>query len=100
MTCTHHRHSESHGHCDGGTVKDALSAPGTIWTCPMHPQIRRSGPGACPICGMALEPLEPTLAEAPNPELVDMMRRFWVCAVLSVPLLVLTMGADLFGLHL
>ena len=70
---------------------------GTVWTCPMHPQIRRDAPGSCPICGMALEPLEPSLEEGPNPELIDMTRRFWVCAVLSLPLLVLTMGAELTG---
>ncbi len=63
----------------------------------MHPEIRRDGPGDCPICGMALEPLVPTLDDAPNPELADMTRRFAVCAVLSVPLLVLTMGAELTG---
>jgi P-type Cu+ transporter len=72
---------------------------GTIWTCPMHPEIRQVGPGSCPICGMALEPLEPTLEEGPNPELVDMSRRFWVSAALSAPLLVLAMGAELFGWH-
>jgi len=72
-------------------------AQGTIWTCPMHPQIRRNGPGQCPICGMALEPLEPTLEEGPNPELIDMSRRFWVSAVLTVPLAALTFGAELFG---
>ena len=76
------------------------AAQGTIWTCPMHPEIRRDGPGSCPICGMALEPLEPTLDEGPNPELIDMSRRLWVSAVLSVPLLILTMGAELFGWHL
>jgi len=73
------------------------AAQGTIWTCPMHPQIRRDGPGQCPICGMALEPLEPTLDEGPNPELIDMNRRFWVSAVLSVPLVILTIGAELAG---
>jgi len=72
-------------------------AQGTIWTCPMHPQIRRNGPGQCPICGMALEPLEPTLDEGPNPELIHMSRRFWVSAVLSVPLVILTIGAELAG---
>jgi Cu+-exporting ATPase len=70
---------------------------GTIWTCPMHPQIRRNGPGQCPICGMALEPLEPTLDEGPNPELIDMTRRFWVSAALSLPLLLVVMGMELFG---
>ncbi|MEO8547375.1 MAG: heavy metal translocating P-type ATPase [Sphingomicrobium sp.] len=70
---------------------------GTIWTCPMHPQIRRNGPGNCPICGMALEPLQPTLDEAPNPELIDMSRRLWISAVLSLPLVILTFGAELLG---
>ena len=70
---------------------------GTIWTCPMHPQIRRSGPGQCPICGMALEPLEPTLDDGPNPELIDMTRRFWISAALTLPLVVLAMGMELFG---
>ena len=72
-------------------------ASGTIWTCPMHPEIRRDGPGQCPICGMALEPLEPTLEEGPNPELIDMNRRFWISAILSLPLVILTFGAELFG---
>src|SRR5208337_3002830 len=51
---------------------------GAIYTCPMHPEIRQAGPGACPICGMALAPEMATAAEGPNPELVDMTRRFWV----------------------
>ncbi|MEO7748627.1 MAG: copper-translocating P-type ATPase [Sphingomicrobium sp.] len=70
---------------------------GTVWTCPMHPQIRRSEPGNCPICGMALEPLEPSLEEGPNPELIDMARRFWVSAVLSAVLVVLVMATELAG---
>ncbi len=66
---------------------------GTQYTCPMHPEIMRDGPGDCPICGMALEPMGvPAADEGPNPELVDFKRRFWVGAVLTVPLLVLTMG--------
>ena len=75
------------------------AAEGTIWTCPMHPEIRRDGPGTCPICGMALEPLEPSLEEEANPELADMSRRFWVSTVLTLPLVVLTAGAELFGWH-
>ena len=83
------------------TPRAALEvSPGAIWTCPMHAQIRQSGPGNCPICGMALEPEAPSLDDAPSPELVDFTRRWWVSAALSVPLLVLTMGADLLGLHL
>lgn len=61
-------------------------APGTEYTCPMHPEIVRSEPGSCPICGMALEPRQVT-AEAANPELRDMTRRFWVSVVLSAPML-------------
>jgi Cu+-exporting ATPase len=75
-------------------------AEGAVWTCPMHPEIRRDSPGACPICGMALEPMEPTLDERPNPELVDMTRRLWVSAALTLPILVLVMAADLFGIEL
>ena len=67
--------------------------PGTKYTCPMHPEIVRDGPGDCPICGMALEPMGiPAADEGSNPELVDFTRRFWIGAVLTVPLLVLTMG--------
>jgi Cu+-exporting ATPase len=79
----------------------AVSAPaGTIWTCPMHPEIRRDGPGSCPICGMALEPLEPSLEEGPNPELIDMTRRFWVSTAFTAPLAVLVVAAELFGLEI
>ncbi|OJU36770.1 MAG: copper-transporting ATPase, partial [Rhizobiales bacterium 68-8] len=70
------------------------SAPaGTKYTCPMHPEIVRDGPGSCPICGMALEPMGvPTGAERPNPELVDFTRRLWVSAVLALPVFVLAMS--------
>jgi Cu+-exporting ATPase len=65
----------------------------TKYTCPMHPEIVRDAPGNCPICGMALEPMGvPAEDEGPNPELVDFKRRFWLGAVLTIPLLVLTMG--------
>ncbi len=68
---------------------------GATWTCPMHPEVNRPGPGSCPLCGMALEPMTPTGTEDANPELLDMMRRFRVGLVLSLPLLVLAMGADM-----
>ncbi|MBP0441497.1 heavy metal translocating P-type ATPase [Tianweitania sediminis] len=75
-----------------------VAAAGTQYTCPMHPEIIRDKPGSCPICGMALEPMGvPTADEGSNPELVDFTRRLWVSAVLSIPLLVLTMG-PMFGL--
>lgn len=73
------------------------------YTCPMHPQIRQIGPGNCPICGMALEPLTISLDQEDNSEYFDMRRRFWVSAVLSLPLLFLTMGGRSFfseSLHL
>src|SRR5262249_57034597 len=72
---------------------------GTIYTCPMHPEIRQPGPGHCPICGMALEPLVATADSGPNPELVDMTRRFWIGLVLSLPTVTLEMGGHLANLH-
>ncbi len=70
--------------------------PATIYTCPMHPEVRSQKPGACPKCGMALEPLIADLTamadEAPNPELVDMTRRFWIGVALAAPVFLLTMG--------
>jgi Cu+-exporting ATPase len=73
--------------------------PGAIWTCPMHTQIRRDGPGNCPICGMALEPEEPSLDDGPNPELADFTRRTWVAGVLSMPLVAISMLAEMLGVH-
>jgi Cu+-exporting ATPase len=72
--------------------------PGTIYTCPMHPEIRQVGPGSCPICGMALEPATVTADSGPNPEYVDMTRRFWIGLVLAAPVLALEMGGHLTGL--
>lgn len=69
---------------------------GTEYTCPMHPEIRQMGPGACPICGMALEPVMVTADTGPSHELKDMTRRFWVAVVLSVPVVILEMGGHLF----
>ncbi len=72
---------------------------GTVYTCPMHPEIRQVGPGSCPICGMALEPDVVSLDAPPNPELADMTRRFWIGLALSVPPVVLEMGGHLAGGH-
>ncbi|MBN8812350.1 MAG: cadmium-translocating P-type ATPase [Sphingomonas sp.] len=78
----------------------AETAPGTIWTCPMHPEIRQDHPGACPICGMALEPEIATADAGPSAELVDMTRRFWIGVALTIPVFVLEMGGHLFpALH-
>ena len=72
---------------------------GTIYTCPMHPEIRQPGPGSCPICGMALEPEIVSADTQPNPELADMTRRFWIGLALTVPVFALEMGGHLTGLH-
>ena len=66
------------------------------YTCPMHPEIRQMGPGACPICGMALEPVMVTADTGPSHELLDMTRRFWIAVVLSIPVVILEMGMHLF----
>jgi P-type Cu+ transporter len=81
------------------TASPAVPA-GTIYTCPMHPQIRQVGPGACPICGMALEPELVAATSEPNPELVDMKRRFWLGLALALPVVVLEMGGHLANLHM
>ncbi|TMH23285.1 MAG: heavy metal translocating P-type ATPase [Betaproteobacteria bacterium] len=72
---------------------------GAIYTCPMHPEIRQPGPGNCPKCGMALEPVAPSADGQPNPELLDMARRFWIGLALTVPVLGLAMAEHLPGLH-
>jgi Cu+-exporting ATPase len=84
----------------GKAMAPVETSQAATWTCPMHPEIRRPGPGSCPICGMALEPLEPSLDDAPNPELIDFTLRLWLAAVCAVPLLALSMGAEMLGLHL
>jgi Cu+-exporting ATPase len=85
----------AHGH---PAHAPTAAASGTIWTCPMHPQIRQDHPGHCPICGMALEPLIATGEHVQNPELADMTRRFWIGAVLTAPVAVLGMGGEVVGL--
>ena len=86
-------------------ARSELTAPpaapeGTIYTCPMHPQIRQVGPGFCPICGMALEPDLVTATSGPNPELADMTRRFWLGLVLALPVVILEMGGHFANLHM
>jgi len=109
----HSRHDDAQHHHDHavetavdpvlGTMSrqraPAAVSEGTIYTCPMHPQIRQVGPGNCPICGMALEPELAAADSGPNPELIDMTRRFWVGLALSIPVVVLEMGGHLVGGH-
>jgi Cu+-exporting ATPase len=84
---------------DKSAGDDHAVPAGTIYTCPMHPQIRQIGPGACPICGMALEPDIVSLESGPNPELADMSRRFWIGLAVAIPVLILEMGGHFAGLH-
>src|SRR5262249_23476671 len=95
----HHGHRHAQGeqghHGLGATEMPA----GTIYVCPMHPQIRQAGPGSCPICGMALEPEHPVLEEGPSQELIDMRRRFWIGTALTLPVAILEMGGHLLGLE-
>jgi Cu+-exporting ATPase len=78
---------------------DAPVPEGTIYTCPMDPEIRQVGPGSCPICGMALEPEIATADAGPNPELADMTRRLWIALALTLPVFALEMGGHLTGLN-
>jgi Cu+-exporting ATPase len=80
-------------------AKPIEAAPDVIYTCPMHPQIRQLGPGSCPICGMALEPVAATAETGTSPELVDMTRRFWIGLALAVPVVALEMAGHLPGVH-
>jgi heavy metal translocating P-type ATPase len=91
--------AHAHGHVSHGPppADPAIVPKGSKWTCPMHPEIVRDGPGSCPICGMALEPMMPTADAGPNPELIDMTRRFWIGVALTLPVVVLEMGRHFFG---
>jgi len=83
------------GYVKAAPATPPKSADDRIYTCPMHPQVRRKAPGSCPICGMALEPVTVSAEEGPDPERVDMTRRFWIGLVLTLPLLAFVMGAML-----
>ncbi|MFO6419308.1 copper-transporting P-type ATPase [Hylemonella sp. W303a] len=119
MTASNHEHHHAHpGHAGHGgparpahppaqapLVRPAVASgsepaarPGD-YTCPMHPQVRQPGPGTCPICGMALEPVLAGAQDAESPELRDMTRRFWIGLALTLPVFVLEMGGHLFNIH-
>ncbi len=76
------------------------SAVGAIYTCPMHPEVRQAGPGSCPVCGMALEAEQVSLAQGPDPELIDMTRRFWIALPLTIPVFAIEMGSHFGMMHL
>jgi len=103
---TDHKDASAHDHSGCSTDSEASAAAkngkydtvpvghqGIVYTCPMHPEVRQTHPGSCPLCGMGLELESATMVEdGPNPELVDFTRRFWIGTILTLPLLVLTMG--------
>ena len=105
-SCCMHEEHHKHHHTNkaapqkGGKYdKVPEGYTGTVYTCPMHPEVRLPGPGSCPLCGMGLEPETVTAVdEGPNPELVDFNKRFWVGVLLTVPLLVLSMS-PIFGFY-
>jgi P-type Cu+ transporter len=82
------------------TEVEPVAPAGTIYTCPMHPEVRQVGPGSCPICGMALEPEQVSLDQGPDPELIDMTRRFWIALVLTLPVFAIEMGGHIGQTHL
>jgi cation transport ATPase len=77
---------------DGNRSVPAVKGGAGPYTCPMHPEIVQDGPGSCPKCGMALEPMQPAAEEGPDPELLDMRRRFWAGAALTAPIFLVAMG--------
>jgi Cu+-exporting ATPase len=111
----HHHHQHDHRHDSGHDAgigpqaaretpvapasEAASGATALEFTCPMHPQVRQIGPGSCPICGMALEPVVATTDTGESPELRDMSRRFWIGLLLAVPVVALEMGGHLIDLH-
>jgi Cu+-exporting ATPase len=99
----HHHHHDHHHHHAPAAPKGRSDRPGEtsagVYTCPMHPEIRQIGPGACPICGMALEPVVAEAEAGPSAELVDMTRRFWIGLAFTAPVFALEMGGHFLGLH-
>ena len=93
------RPHSGHVHATSTPSAPADKTADTIYTCPMHPQIRQRGPGSCPICGMALEPLVPTGAEDDS-ELRSVRKKFWIAAALTIPVVVIAMLPHLMKLHL
>src|SRR5262249_21866139 len=87
----HRAHNHPHAHGAAVAAASPSAEPGQ-WTCPMHPQIVRNGPGHCPTCGMALEPVMPSLEDDENPELRDFSRRFWWTLPLTVVVVTLAMA--------
>ena len=95
----HHDHGQ-HAHASAVSKPSPNGDQSQVeYTCPMHPQVRQMGPGNCPICGMALEPVVATAEQGESPELRDMTRRFWIGTALTAPVFALEMGGHLFNIH-
>lgn len=94
-THDHVEPDDHHGHAGHDAPERGAGSAEAEYTCPMHPEIRQRGPGSCPICGMALEPVLVTAETGPSAELRDMTRRFWIGAALAIPVVVLEMGSHL-----
>ncbi|MBL7479189.1 copper-transporting P-type ATPase [Legionella bononiensis] len=92
-TCCHHKNSKVHS----PPISAGDQQPGQIYTCPMHPEIRQTNPGSCPICGMALEPEMVSLEQTENPEYKEMRRRFILALIATVPVFILAMGSHYFS---
>ena len=107
MEHAHHDHAGHGRHAPGGAALPSAAAGAAVpgrpgqaeYTCPMHPQVRQLGPGNCPICGMALEPVLATAEQGESPELRDMTRRLWMGTALTAPVFALEMGGHLFNIH-
>ncbi|MGH8122858.1 MAG: YHS domain-containing protein, partial [Rudaea sp.] len=90
----------AHGASNAQHAGAAQAPAGTLYTCPMHPEVQQVGPGSCPKCGMALEPMLPEGGAEDDSELRAMTRRFWILVALTIPVFVLAMGPHLFGWRL
>jgi Cu+-exporting ATPase len=98
--CVHKFRHDPEGYLSGDAKTPAPALDGAKYTCPMHPEIVKDGPGNCPICGMALEPVTISAEEDENPELIEMTHRFWASAVLTLPVLLIAMSEMLHGFNL
>ncbi|WP_114418066.1 heavy metal translocating P-type ATPase [Marinospirillum perlucidum] len=98
-SCQHRFEKDPDSFLDSSKQEEKPAPPGSVYTCPMHPEIRQNEPGDCPKCGMALEPEQVTPDTGPSSELKDMTRRFWIGLVLALPVFLLEMGGHLFAIH-
>ena len=95
-----HDHRSHHEHDSASRQPIVVAADAEYWTCPMHPEVQQDGPGTCPFCGMALEPVGISVDQGLDPELIDMSRRLWVSAALTVPVFIVAMAEMIPGLAL